>query len=170
MAELQQLPHVDLPQPDFHALSGHLQGMAVQVDRCSNLVAVHHSTAILDAIAALNNTVNTAVASINTSVAQLRTEMQEMGRSLGHRMDDLDFNSRARTSNSGATRAESIIHPLRNTTTHEVVDLPRTVKDLFSLRVPEVEQYLRDLGQVPVGNEDEKKAQLNDYLGINRML
>jgi hypothetical protein len=33
--------------------------------------------------------------------------------------------------------------------------------------VDEVEHYLQQLGQVPVGSAEEKKTQLKEYIGIN---
>ncbi|RWA12465.1 hypothetical protein EKO27_g2646 [Xylaria grammica] len=72
---------LNLPQPDFHVLSGHLQGMAIQVDRCSNLVAVQNTTVILDAVARLANSVDrltTSVSQLSNEMQTMRTEMQTM--------------------------------------------------------------------------------------------
>ncbi|KAI8955295.1 hypothetical protein F4801DRAFT_530299 [Xylaria longipes] len=179
-------------QPDFHALSGYLQGMSIEVDRCSNLVAVREANTV-DAIAQLTTNLNDAVTtltrSFNTAIAGLREEMRgemaglreemrgEMAGLRGEmrqmrawvesRLDDLDYNNRARTLNSMAIKPESILRPLKNTTTHEVVALPQTLKQLNALRVGEVEGFLEALGQVPAGGADEKKTQLKEFIGIS---
>ncbi|KAK5633505.1 hypothetical protein RRF57_009219 [Xylaria bambusicola] len=77
------------PQPDFHVLSRHLQGMAIEVDRCSNLVGLHNTNAILHAITELTNTVNTSVAELRNERQTIRNEMRDMGRSLELRLNDL---------------------------------------------------------------------------------
>ncbi|KAI1148925.1 hypothetical protein F4825DRAFT_432325 [Nemania diffusa] len=68
-------------QPDFHALSGHFQGMSIEVDGCSNLVAVREAN-VLEAIAQLSTNVNTAVATLNTSIAALHTGIGTINTSL----------------------------------------------------------------------------------------
>ncbi|RYC63894.1 hypothetical protein CHU98_g2321 [Xylaria longipes] len=190
-------------QPDFHALSGYLQGMSIEVDRCSNLVAVREvntvdaiaqlTTNLNDAVTTLTRSFNTAIAGLREEIrgemaglrgemrgemaglrgemrgemAGLRGEMRQMRAWVESRLDDLDYNNRARTLNSMAIKPESILRPLKNTTTHEVVALPQTLKQLNALRVGEVEGFLEALGQVPAGGADEKKTQLKEFIGIS---
>ncbi|KAI1293184.1 hypothetical protein F5Y03DRAFT_334520 [Xylaria venustula] len=188
-----------LPQPDFHALSGHLQGMSLEIDRCANLVAVHNTNAILEAIAQLTRTVNTSVAQLRAEMQALRTDMTTLRaemradmatlraemradmatlraelraelrteiRSLEHRMEDVDFNGRARSWNSLVIRSSFTIQPLKNLATHEVVNVPSTLEELDRLRLPDIEHYLTALGEVPVGSVGEKMKQLKMFLGI----
>lgn len=78
--------------------------MSIEVDRCSNLVAVREANAVVDGIAQLTANLNTAVATmttnLNTAIAGLREEMrgemrnmredmQNMQGSIEHRLDDL---------------------------------------------------------------------------------
>ncbi|TGJ83295.1 hypothetical protein E0Z10_g5438 [Xylaria hypoxylon] len=190
--------------------------MSVEVDRCSNLVAVQEPNAVVDginrltanldavtanldavtanldaAVATMTTNLNTAVATmttnLDTAIANLRQEMQgtfrqeiqgtfrqemrnmqnSIERSIDLRLGDLEYNNRARALNSTALRPDSTIRPLKNTTTHQVVDLPQTVRHLNGLRMIDAEHYLEALGQVPVGNAEEKKTQLKDFLGIS---
>ncbi|KAI0410425.1 hypothetical protein F5X98DRAFT_359596 [Xylaria grammica] len=249
---------LNLPQPDFHVLSGHLQGMAVQVDRCSNLVAVQNTTTVLAAVARLADSVDGLTASVSrlsdemrtmrtdmrtmrtdmqtmrtdmrtmrtdmetmgtdlrremqtmgtglrremqtmrtdlrremetmrtdlrgemetmrtelreemqTMRTELREEMQAMGDSLELRMDDIDYNNRARAFNSKtvATRPDSVIRPLRNITTHQVVSVPATIQELDALLTDDVKKCLEAFDQVPLVSAVEKKAQLKEYLGL----
>ncbi|KAI1423207.1 hypothetical protein F5Y12DRAFT_758639 [Xylaria sp. FL1777] len=171
-------------QPDFQALGGYLHGMSIEVSRCSNLMAVHNTDAILVAINQLNTTVRDLGTTLRREMADMKTELRremadmktelrremadmktELRRemadmktelradihSLELRIDDMDYNNRARLFNSRSpiTRPDSIIRPLKNTTKHEVVLLPGTVRELEALRVADVEEYLAALGEVP---------------------
>ncbi|KAI1193442.1 hypothetical protein F5X97DRAFT_38788 [Nemania serpens] len=98
---------------------------------------------------------------------EMRQEMRDMQTSLERRIDDTDHNNRARVLNSMALQQQSPIYPLRNPITHELVDLPGTKRELNALRVTDVEDYLRALGQEPVGNGGEKRTHLKQFIGIN---
>ncbi|KAI0411463.1 hypothetical protein F5X98DRAFT_380723 [Xylaria grammica] len=173
------------PQPNFDALSRHLQGMSLEVGRCSNLVAVREANATVDGFASLqqsidrlNESFNTAVTGLNTAVAGLTTQvadlttqvadirrdMVDMGDSFGRRLDDFDFNNRARVLNSTATRPDGGLLPLRNTTTHELVELPATVAHLNALTGVAIDELLRALGQEPAARH--KKSQLKAFIGV----
>ncbi|KAI1427660.1 hypothetical protein F5Y12DRAFT_736320 [Xylaria sp. FL1777] len=82
-------------------------------------------------------------------------------------MEDFDYNARARTMNSTANRSEYILHRLRNTTTHELVDFPQTLGEVKALLVGEVNRYLEALGQTPTGSAEEKKVQLLQFIGVS---
>ncbi|KAI0550158.1 hypothetical protein F4679DRAFT_573153 [Xylaria curta] len=174
-----------LQQPDFHALSGYLQGMSIEFSRFSNLAAVREVNAV-DDMAQLTTNLNDVVAILTRSIAdvrkevrkemqtfreemrrEMREEMQDMRSSMEGRLEDVDYNNKARALNSMAIKAECTIRPLKNITTREVVALPQTMKQLNELRVGEVEGDLEALGQVPVGSEEEKKIQLKEFLGIS---
>ncbi|RWA10943.1 hypothetical protein EKO27_g4169 [Xylaria grammica] len=166
------------PQPNFDALSRHLQGMSLEVGRCSNLVAVREANATVDGFTSLQQSIdrltesfNTAVAGLTTQVANLTTQvadirrdMADMGDSFGRRLDDFDFNNRARVLNSTATRPDGGLLPLRNTTTHELVELPATVAHLNALTGVAIDELLRALGQEPAARH--KKSQLKAFIGV----
>ncbi|KAI1753768.1 hypothetical protein F4782DRAFT_495591 [Xylaria castorea] len=48
------------------------------------------------------------------------------------RLDSEEYNSKARALNSLVTRSDCILRPLKHTTTHQVVDLPRTLEDFHT--------------------------------------
>ncbi|KAJ2981743.1 hypothetical protein NUW58_g6611 [Xylaria curta] len=208
------------PQPDFRALSHHLQDMSVEVGRCSNLVAVREANATVDGMADLRRSIeqltesfNTAVAGLSaqvagldtrvadldtrvanldtrvtvlsaqvagldtrvtgldTQVAGLRQGMEDMKGSIDSRfdamearLDDFDFNNRARALNSTASGSEAILRPLRNTTTHQEVEFPATLGALNSMQEPALNDLLRALGQEPLSRG--KKAQLKTFIGV----
>ncbi|KAI0966720.1 hypothetical protein F4678DRAFT_272094 [Xylaria arbuscula] len=124
-------------------MSGYLHGMSVEVGHCSNLVVVQNTNAVLDAITGLTAAITELTAAvtnmeatlraemrtmetnlraeIQTIETNLRTEMKSLGSTLELRIEDMDFNGRARIMNSAAPMAELPLRPLRNTTTHETV-------------------------------------------------
>ncbi|KAI8955299.1 hypothetical protein F4801DRAFT_530318 [Xylaria longipes] len=130
--------------------------MSIEVGRCSNLA--NQGMTVQDAVTLLteriDHAVTTLTAAMNTAVTGLREEMREMRL----RIDDLDYNNRARLRNSAIVRPELIVNPLKNPDTHQLVELPNTARELTGLRVAEVERYLQELGQVAVGSADEKKT------------
>ncbi|KAJ8130881.1 hypothetical protein O1611_g2750 [Lasiodiplodia mahajangana] len=80
-------------------------------------------------------------------------------------IDDCEFNSRARALNSTGSRREAILHPLRNTTTHQVVELPGTLGELYKLQAPALTELLQALGQEP--ERDNEMVQLKKFIGIS---
>ncbi|KAJ8125877.1 hypothetical protein O1611_g7760 [Lasiodiplodia mahajangana] len=136
---------VNQQQPDFH----------VSVETITRFTAT-----LNDFISALNTsiaTINASITTINTSIVDLRTEMRDEMQGMQGLVEDLDFNTRARALNSTASRREAIIRPLRNTTTHKVVDLPQTLKEIKALRGAKLEGYLKALGQTPARGAEKKK-------------
>ncbi|KAI1156500.1 hypothetical protein F4825DRAFT_446352 [Nemania diffusa] len=157
------------PQPDFQALSGSLQGTSVEVGRCSSLA--NQGITVQNAATQLTEQLESAISTLTQTLTQaingLGDEMRQGMQDLRLSLDDFDYNNRARLQNSAVIRPESILKSLKNTNTHQVVQLPNTARELSTLCVAEVEHYLQQLGQVPVGNAEEKKNQLKEYIGIN---
>lgn len=89
-----------------------------------------------------------------------------MGQSLEWCLEDLDHNGRARALNGVHPIPELRLHPLRNTTTHEVVPLPETLNDLDTLLTADVALYLEALGQTPEQTAAVKMIQLKKFIGI----
>ncbi|KAJ8129869.1 hypothetical protein O1611_g3758 [Lasiodiplodia mahajangana] len=118
-------------------------------------------------------TMRTEMGMISTEMGTMRIEMGTMNtyvreamQDMRASMEDFDYNARARTLNSTANRSEYILHRLRNTTTHKLVDLPQTLGEVKALLVGEVNRYLEALGQTPTGSVEEKKAQLLQFIGV----
>ncbi|KAI1130816.1 hypothetical protein F5Y10DRAFT_234847 [Nemania abortiva] len=128
----------------------------------------------IDGVDSLQTEISTAIGSLRDEIQAnitgsryemqgiLREEMQKIER----RLEDIDYNSRARAFNCTARRQETIIRPLKNITTHQVVVLPETVGHLMALQTDETERYLEALGQVPAGTAEEKHTQLIEYIGL----
>ncbi|KAI0114039.1 hypothetical protein GGR51DRAFT_556536 [Nemania sp. FL0031] len=83
------------------------------------------------------------------------------------RIDDIDYNNRARIRN-GAIPAGSEVHPypLVNIDTHQFVWLPDRVEKIKALDDAEVQYYLWELGQIPLNSAENRKTQLEEFLGI----
>ncbi|KAI1129925.1 hypothetical protein F5Y10DRAFT_290373 [Nemania abortiva] len=123
---------------------------------------------VQDAVTTLTQTLTqTLTEALTEALNVLRDEMRQEIRETRLRIDDVDYNSRARLRNSAITRPEYIVSPLKNLDTHQVVKLPETARELSALRTAEVEHYLQQLGQVPVGSAEEKRTQLTEFIGIN---
>ncbi|KAI0860392.1 hypothetical protein F4860DRAFT_216956 [Xylaria cubensis] len=101
------------------------------------------------------------------ALAQLRTELGTKRRfKVTEGLAEQNFNSDAWTSNFLAKTDDSILRPLKNTTTHETVFLPPTRRDFLALTEREVEQLLRALDEVPKGIAVEDFAALAWRIGI----
>ncbi|KAI0192907.1 hypothetical protein EV127DRAFT_479324 [Xylaria flabelliformis] len=83
-------------------------------------------------------------------------EMQSMKAFFQRVVDDCEFNNGARISNSRVTKRENKLRPLRNTTTHQVVMLPETLKKLENLELEELDDILLELGQEPEYGDPER--------------
>ncbi|KAI8953963.1 hypothetical protein F4801DRAFT_535031 [Xylaria longipes] len=103
-------------------------------------------------------------ATIHEAETRLNASIQDVKASLEHAIEDCDFNNRARAANTLAFKPETYISPLRNTTTHEVVELPATRGELDALDPNDVTNYLQRLNQELERRGDELK-QLKAYIG-----
>ncbi|KAJ2980356.1 hypothetical protein NUW58_g6963 [Xylaria curta] len=165
-------------QPDFHAMGEHFTGLSAEFGRFPNLAAIQNTDAILAAIGQLTTTINNSVQNlrteIRTSADNLRTELRadmdnlrtELRAELRADMQTLDYNSRARVLNSIHPTPTLRLHPLKNTTTHEVVPLPETLGALDNLPAADVRFYLEALGQTPEQTATARKVQLKEFIGI----
>ncbi|KAI1179349.1 hypothetical protein F4777DRAFT_575049 [Nemania sp. FL0916] len=144
-------------QPDFDVVGRHVIDLGHQVMRCTNIPQVEQNKEMLNDIRQLMQ-----------GARELRSEMQKLRKSLDEVREavDLDYNSLARSLNSNADNPSSAVQPLKNLTTHQMVDIPRTRRDVASLTDAQVERHLTALGQSPLGNTAERKKQLMRYLGL----
>ncbi|KAI0115542.1 hypothetical protein GGR51DRAFT_503345, partial [Nemania sp. FL0031] len=107
---------------------------------------------------------NEFTAALRAQKNEFTTALQATKDEMTALISDCDFNNRARIMNSGAFRREVLLYPLKNTTTHEVVQLPKTLGDLRALQEPAAEKILQDLGQDPARRG--KLAQLTQFIGV----
>ncbi|KAI0407438.1 hypothetical protein F4802DRAFT_21728 [Xylaria palmicola] len=122
-----------------------------------------------DEIASLRQTVahltqvqalNTTIADLTARVASLETQLA----SLRDYVDDIDFNSKARALNSSAVGGEARLHPLRNTTTHQVPErLPSELSDFESPDV--ITDAIQALGLKPRYPKGDVYV-LKEFMGI----
>ncbi|KAI1736885.1 hypothetical protein F4680DRAFT_242763 [Xylaria scruposa] len=96
----------------------------------------------------------------------IKKKLGALKHSLRDTIDDCDFNNRARLWNYSVRSPETEIRQLRNITTHERVDLPKTRKELAKLKVPEVTAILYALRQQPDSRTDHRLDQLRDFIGL----
>ncbi|KAI0908820.1 hypothetical protein F4823DRAFT_597398 [Ustulina deusta] len=71
---------------------------------------------------------------ISENIRDLRRDMQSVQVSIETNFDDMDFNGRARVSNSKVCRAEHVLVPLRNTVTHQEINMPGTLGELNAIQ------------------------------------
>ncbi|KAI2624490.1 hypothetical protein GGS21DRAFT_493902 [Xylaria nigripes] len=78
--------------------------------------------------------------------------------------EDRRFNTEARALNKFVSHPFAVLHPLRSTTTHRVIALPRTLGDLNAAPEIVIFELLRRLGQRPIACD--RRAQLKSYIGL----
>ncbi|KAI1735973.1 hypothetical protein F4680DRAFT_452425 [Xylaria scruposa] len=130
--------HVGALTKHIQSLSGFARGLKITID--ANKEATNDS--IIVAKVELTDIFN--------------EEMQSMQASFRRAMDDYEFNTRAQISNSHAKKRDDILRPLRNTTTHKVVELPKTLRKLENLELEPLDDILLRLGQEPEYGDPER--------------
>ncbi|KAI0855988.1 hypothetical protein F4860DRAFT_494685 [Xylaria cubensis] len=170
-------------QPDFTIVTDSLQAITTEVGYISNMGEVHHANmlaqidqriiAMAAEIATLTTTMTTNITTLNRTVnnldANLRRRIQNEGASIKQTIQTLDFNTQARVYNSNSKTVTDSLRSLRNTTTQEIIQLPRTVQELNDLRKRDYDELLTQLGQdltLPdtVGN---RQMQLKQFIGMH---
>ncbi|KAI0192968.1 hypothetical protein EV127DRAFT_479382 [Xylaria flabelliformis] len=82
----------------------------------------------------LDAKITSAKDELNAKIDTVKDELDAKITSTQSTIDDCDFNNQARIVNSTAHGSENYILPLRNMTTHEVIELPGTRAQLDELR------------------------------------
>ncbi|KAI0555972.1 hypothetical protein F4679DRAFT_578094 [Xylaria curta] len=104
------------------------------------------------------------------ALAQLRIDLNTKRRFkiTAHLTDD-EFNEKARKLNRQIkTDMCSIIHPLKNTTTHQIVFLPPTLGDFIAISSHDVKRCLQELGQeVYYGGGLDDFVILGEHIGLD---
>ncbi|KAI1740476.1 hypothetical protein F4680DRAFT_447799 [Xylaria scruposa] len=118
----------------------------------------------------LNKKLHKKTAEAYEAIAQLRIELNTRRRfKITAHLTDEEYNEKARKLNNRIkTDLCSIIHPLKNTTTHQIVFLPPTLGDFIATSNDDAKRYLRELGQelYGVGLFDDYFI-LGEYIGLD---
>ncbi|KAI0549007.1 hypothetical protein F4679DRAFT_596167 [Xylaria curta] len=130
--------HVDCLTKNLQSLSAFVRGLKINVET--------NKTASDDSIQAAKTELTSA----------FHEEMNSMKAFFQKVMDDCEFNTRAQISNSRATKRDDLLRPLRNTTTHQVVELPKTLRKLENLEIEQLDEILIELGQQPEYGDPER--------------
>ncbi|KAI0857175.1 hypothetical protein F4860DRAFT_370257 [Xylaria cubensis] len=115
-------------------------------------------------------TVDGFTTDINDLKIELNRNIQNEGASIRRIVDDLDFNTQARVYNSAAIKVTCALRPLRNTTTHEVIQLPGTVEGSDALLKQEINALLLNLGQElsSADRTEDRLSQLKLFIGMHK--
>ncbi|KAI0451486.1 hypothetical protein F5B21DRAFT_507125 [Xylaria acuta] len=121
---------------------------------------------IVNAIAELTRSMADITEVLGSAIAGLLEEIHKFRTSIERRVADIDYNNRARALNRSVSKPDHIIRQLKNIVYHHPIALPRTLGDLHALPTHDVVRFLRELGEVPRGSDDQLKTQLIECIGI----
>ncbi|TRX97913.1 hypothetical protein FHL15_001123 [Xylaria flabelliformis] len=159
-------PHL----PDFDIIETCLKELTTEIRFFQNLAPVEQATTR----AALQNHVDILtknLQSLSTFVKGLNQTVQgnktASDNSIQAAQDELthDFHEEMRSMKAyfqraiddcRVTKRDNKLRPLRNTTTHHVVMLPETLKELENLELEELDDILLELGQEPEYGDPER--------------
>ncbi|KAI0855354.1 hypothetical protein F4860DRAFT_496693 [Xylaria cubensis] len=149
-------------------LDAKIDTVKTQLDAKITSVTTELDAKITSAKDELNAKIDTVKDELNAKIDTVKDELNAKITSTQSMIDDCDFNNQARVANSTALRLAHYIYPLRNTTTHEVIELPKTKQLLEELEVDEINTILLGLGQqlVEEVHEDDRLNQLKRFIGV----
>ncbi|EHK51151.1 uncharacterized protein TrAtP1_001123 [Trichoderma atroviride] len=161
--------------PDVQAAATAFRTIAEQLDACSqytefpspnyNETRLH---AIVDeSLASVQNNVNANTERILRSIAELRSEFYAAIQAVNTRVSSSRRNDVARSFNSTINRDNSVLAPLYNVETGELItSFPHTIHDISQLPINEVNDFLHQLDIVSTGNLVSRQRQLMLAYGV----